>query len=149
MKQEQFPIQTENCSADIFKNGLRNRSLSRNVSMKRVITIALLLCSVLQPAFAMKSKPQPQNLTMTLAWVADEQTDSPQYLFVINGVLAYKTVNELKRYLKNLPGESTLTWAPRCCRMGNEPLLNSQDDMKNFQEFCESNNIGLIIVPSG
>jgi hypothetical protein len=117
--------------------------------MKRVITIALLLCSVLQPASAMKSKPQPPSLTMTLAWVADEQTDSPQYFFIINGILAYRTVDELKRYLKNLPGETTLKWAPGCCRMGNEPLLNSQDDMKNFQDFCELNNIRLVIVPSG
>ena len=37
-------------------------------------------------------KPKSTNLTMTLAWIADAG-DPMAYVFVINGVVAYKTVD--------------------------------------------------------
>jgi len=85
---------------------------------------------------------------MTLAWIADAG-EPKQYVFVINGVVAYKTVAGLKKYLKDLPKDSTLTWSPGCCRIGNEPLLGSKEEMKKFKDFCESNSIKFILMPSG
>jgi hypothetical protein len=89
-----------------------------------------------------------ENLTMTLILVAD--TGEPkQYVFVINGAVAYKTLDGLKNYLKGIPRGSSLTWAPGCCRNGNEPLLGSEEEMKKFREFCESIGIKFTLVPSG
>ena len=106
------------------------------------------LCASLTPVFAQDAKPRPENLTMTLAWIADAG-EPKQYVFVINGVVAYKTLDGLKNYLKDIPKGSSLTWAPGCGRIGNEPLIGSADEMKNFKEFCESTGINFTLVPSG
>jgi hypothetical protein len=93
---------------------------------------------------------QPEKLTMTLARIADsEKIDGKDYIFVINGVAAYRTLDGLKKYLKDLPKGSTLTWTPGCCRMGGEPLLSSKDEMQKFKEFCESCEISFVLVPAG
>ena len=115
--------------------------------MKRLI-IALLLCVVVLPVGAEDAKRKPENLTMTLAWIADAG-EPKQYVFVINGVVAYKTVDGLKKYLKDIPKNSTLTWAPGCCRIGDEPLIGSQEEMKKFKDFCKTNGIKFVLVPSG
>lgn len=117
------------------------------VELKRLL-IAVFLCGLMAPVFAEDAKPIPENLTMTLAWIADAG-EPKQYVFVINGVVAYNTLDGLKTYLKNLPKGSSLTWAPGCCRFGNEPLLGSADEMKKFMEFCESIGITFTLVPSG
>ena len=93
---------------------------------------------------------KPENLTMTLARVADsEKVDGNDYIFVINGVAAYRTLDELKKRIKGLPKGSTLTWAPGCCRIGGEPLLSSKEEMQSFKAFCESCGISFVLVPSG
>ncbi len=85
---------------------------------------------------------------MSLARVADAG-EPKQYIFVINGVVAYKTLEGLQKYLKDIPKGSSLTWAPGCCRIGNEPLLGFNEEMKRFKEFCESVGIKFNLVPSG
>ena len=115
--------------------------------MKRLI-IALLLCVVVLSVGAEDAKRKPEELTMTLAWIADAG-EPKQYVFVINGVVAYKTVDGLKKYLKDIPKKSTLTWAPGCCRIGNEPLIGSQEEMKKFKDFCKTTGIQFVLVPSG
>ena len=115
--------------------------------MKRLL-LAVVLCTSLASAFAQDAKTKPENLTMTLAWIADAG-EPKQYVFVINGVVVYKTVDGLKKYLKDLPKGSTLTWALGCDRIGNEPLIGSQEEMKKFKEFCESFGIKFALVPSG
>lgn len=115
--------------------------------MKRSL-LTVVLCASLASAFAQDAKPKPENLTMTLAWIADAG-EPKQYVFVINGVVAYKTLDGLKKYLKDIPKGSSLTWAPGCCRIGNEPIVGSAEEMKKFQEFCESGGIKFTLVPAG
>lgn len=117
------------------------------IEMKRLLVV-LILCGTLLPASAQDAKRKPENLTMTLAWVADAGQPN-QYVFVINGAVAYKNLDGLKNYLKDLPKGSTVTWSPGCCRIGNEPLLGSLAEMKKFKEFCESIGIKFVLVPSG
>ena len=93
---------------------------------------------------------KPESLTMTLAGVADsERPTGKDYIFVINGVLAYRTLDGLKKHIKELPKGSTLTWTPGCCRIGGEPLLSSEEEMREFKAFCESCGIAFVLVPSG
>jgi hypothetical protein len=95
-----------------------------------------------------KSARPPEDLTMTLARIADAGEPN-QYVFVINGVVAFKSVDRLKDYISALPTGSRLTWAPGCCRIGHEPLIGSDDEMKKFKDFCKSNGIHFVLVPSG
>ncbi len=100
--------------------------------------------------FSQGEDRKPKNVTMTLARIADsERVDGKDYIFVINGVVAYRTLDGLKKYLKELPKGSTLTWAPGCGRMGGEPLLSSKEEMQKFKAFCESCGISFVLVPSG
>lgn len=112
------------------------------------LLVVFAVYSILLPALAEEVKRQPEKLTLTQAWIADAG-EPKQYVFVINGVVAYKTVDGLKNYLKDLPEDSTLTWAPGCCRIGGELLLGSEEDMMKFREFCDSIGIKFILVPSG
>ena len=114
----------------------------------KALIFAIVLCGALASALGQEAKPRPENRTLTLAWIADAG-EPKQYVFVINGVVAYKTLDGLKKYLKDLPKDSTLTWAPGCGRIGNEPLIDSQEEMKKFKEFCESVGIKFTLVPAG
>ena len=116
--------------------------------MKKVFLAIISLFMGFTFSFAEEVRHQSENLTLTLAYVADAG-NARQYVFVVNGVVAYKSIDGLKKYLKDLPKGSTITWAPGCVRMGGEPLLNSQEEMKKFKEFCESIGIKFILVPSG
>ncbi len=120
----------------------------RRNRMKRSFIVVMLLCVALFPVLAKtkRARPKPEKLTMTLAWVADAG-EPKQYVFVINGVVAYKTLDGLKKYLKDIPKDSTLTWAPGCRQGG--PLLSSKDEMKKFKDFCKLQGIKFTLVPSG
>ena len=90
------------------------------------------------------------HLDLTLGWIAD--SDKPgerEYLFVLNGIVAYRTVEGLRNHVKGLPKGSTIRWAPGCCRMGDEPLLSSPEEMRRFRSLCESCGVTLEIIPSG
>ena len=114
--------------------------------MKRLL-LGVALCAALSPALAQEVTRKPENVTMTLAWIADAG-EPEEYVFVVNGLVAFKTLDGLKRYLKNLPKDSMLTWAPTC-RQASGPLLDSEEDMKKFKEFCASIGIKFTLVPSG
>jgi hypothetical protein len=109
---------------------------------------AILLFMVL-PAHAQEVE-QPQQAPkyrMDLVYIVD--AGSPEYIFVISGVIGFKSVASLKEYLSALPAGSILEWAPGCMRRANEPLLSSEQEMEDFKAFCAERNINFILVPSG
>ena len=71
-----------------------------------------------------------------------------EFIFVI-GESGFKSVNSLKRYLETWPSGSELTWAPGCIRLGGEPLLSSEQEMKGFRAFLKRRGMKLVLVPSG
>jgi len=115
--------------------------------MKPLIVITL-ICTQIFTVFAQNAERKPENLTMTLASIADA-AEPNQYIFIMNGVVAFKTLDGLKRHLMNEPKGSTLTWAPGCDRMGQEPLLRSKQEMQDFMTFCDSIGLKFVLVPSG
>jgi hypothetical protein len=108
----------------------------------------LAICLVASLAYSADKKPIEAVLTLVV--VADSvKTDGPEYVFVVNGAVAYRTVDGLKKYIQRLPKGSTLTWEPGCMRFGGEPLLSSAEEMESFKVFCESCGITFVLVPSG
>lgn len=101
------------------------------------LLLAVFLSGIISLALTEEPKRVPANLTMTLAEIADAG-EPRQFLFVINGVVAYKTIDGLKKALKDFPAGSKLTWDPGCCRIGDEPLLSSEKAMKDFANYCAS-----------
>jgi len=61
----------------------------------------------------------------------------------------FRTLSEIKIFIKNLHTGSKIEWAPGCRRLGDEPLLNSESEMKDFKKFCDDNGITLVVIPSG
>lgn len=61
----------------------------------------------------------------------------------------FASVDELKEFLKGVPSYSVLEFAPGCVRRGDEPLINSESEMKAFRKFCEDNGISFNLIPSG
>jgi hypothetical protein len=115
--------------------------------MKRIIA-ALILAWASVSAHGQGTERKPENLTMTLALIADAE-ESRQHILVINGVIAFGTVKGLKGYLRNLPKGSSLTWDPGCGRIGSEPIIGSKEELKKFTEFCKAIGISFVLVPSG
>jgi hypothetical protein len=109
---------------------------------------AILLFIVLPARVQEIKQPAPEpKYRMELAYIFD--TESPEYVFVIGGVIGCKSVASLKKYLSLLPPGSILEWAPGCVRRGNEPLLSSEQEMEDFKAFCAEKNINFILIPSG
>lgn len=116
--------------------------------MKRWLYIPVIFALAVVPALSNELKRRPENLSMTLAWMADAGKPN-QYVFVINGVVAYQTIDGLKKYLEGCPAGSRLTWAPGCGRKGGEPLLSSKEEMALFKTFCKTREIDFVLTPSG
>lgn len=52
----------------------------------------------------------------------------------------------LREWVKNIPDGSTIEWAPGCLRTGREP---KQDELNDFQSFCQSEGVSFVVHPSG
>jgi hypothetical protein len=107
----------------------------------------LLLSTVLRADAQEHGQPQPPpTYRMELVYIFEDQ--ATEFIFVIGNV-GFKSVDSLKKFLSNLPPGSNLEWAPGCKRMGNEPLLSSEQEMEEFKAFCAESNINFVLVPSG
>ncbi len=114
-------------------------------------TINILLLSFLLIGFGpliawSQVDKQPVKHELQLIYVFEGQ--KPEFIFVI-GQSGFKTVAALDRYLETLPPGSELRWAPGCERLGGEPLLSSEEDMKAFRAFLKEKGIKFVLVPSG
>ena len=115
-----------------------------------------LLVYVLLPLFGLaplagnatdEKAPPPIKYVMSLAHIFEDK--STEYVFVVNGVVGFKTVASLEEFVGRMPPDSILEWSPGCLRFGNEPLLSSQADMNDFKAYCESKHVKFVLVPSG
>jgi len=89
---------------------------------------------------------EPSNGELRLIYIFEGP--KTEFIFVI-GQSGFKSVNSLKRYLETWPPGSELKWAPGCSRLGSEPLLSSDQDMKAFRAFLKKRGIKFVLVPSG
>ena len=117
-------------------------------SLKPVPLLIVILLSFVLHTHAQESAPPqpPQKYRLELVYIFD--SDSKEYIFVIgNG--GFKSITSLKKFLNHLPRGTILEWEPGCVRMGDEPLLSSQQDMDDFKAFCAERGIKFILLPSG
>jgi len=116
------------------------------IKLSPIMTIMALLG---MPSFKVGQRP-PETNTLSLVRIADAKTDDGyEYIYTINNIHGYKTIEGLNKYIADLPSGSTILWNPGCCRFGDEPLLTSKEEMDKFKLHCESNSVTLILVPSG
>lgn len=132
----------------LLKKILRFYERACLIGMRHEFIIALLFFVTLHTGAALEDTRKPRELSMALLFVSDGE-EGGKHLFLINGTVAFKTVKGLKNHLSGQPWGSRLSWAPGCLRYGNEPLLNSEAEMKNFKEFCKSIGIHFVLIPSG
>jgi hypothetical protein len=76
------------------------------------------------------------------------ETPEPEFVFVV-GSSGFKSVASLKTFISSLPAGTTLRWSPGCVRLGGEPLLSSESEMAEFEDFCLERQIHFVLVPSG
>ena len=118
-------------------------------TLTRILAVALIVYWIPPIALmAQTADPQPQAVKYRLELVYIFESNVTEFIFVI-GNSGFKSVSSLKRFIASLPPDSMLEWAPGCERLGNEPLLSSEADMKSFRRFCELCRIQFILVPSG
>jgi len=106
----------------------------------------ILLAAVGLFASSKEVQREPLNGELRLIYVFEEPKTA--FIFVI-GQSGFKSVNSLMRYLETWPPGSELKWAPGCSRLGSEPLLSSEREMKAFRSFLRKRGIKFILVPSG
>ena len=73
---------------------------------------------------------------------------SVSYKFVLEGK-TFETLEAFKKHLETLPEGTHIRWDPGCKRMGGEPLLNSEEEMRAFEAFLAKEKLRLELVPSG
>ena len=113
----------------------------------RSLAVALTV-SWISTTASMAQEPGAQPAKYRLELVYIFESNVTEFIFVV-GNSGFKSVASLKRFIAALPKGSTLEWAPGCDRLGNEPLLSSEADMKRFRRFCELRGIKFILVSSG
>jgi hypothetical protein len=113
---------------------------------KYFLCLALILLSVVLRADAQENEQPPPKYRMELVYIFEDE--ATEFIFVIGNV-GFKSIDSLKKFLSSLPPGSNLEWAPGCKRMGNEPLLSSEQEMEEFKAFCTERNIKFVLVPSG
>lgn len=110
------------------------------------ILSGILLAAVALLASTGEVQSEPLKGELRLIYVFDEPKTA--FIFAI-GQSGFKSVNSLKRYLETWPPGSELRWAPGCSRLGKEPLLSSELEMKAFRAFLRKRGIKFVLVPSG
>lgn len=80
-----------------------------------------------------------RKYVINLIWISG--TQPPEYIFVTNGSVGFKTIDSLKKFVTGLPKGSILQWNPGCKRLGDEPLLSSRGEMEDFENFCKEQGI--------
>lgn len=115
---------------------------------KYLLFLSVILLSTFLRAEAQENvQPQPPpKYRMELVIIFEDQVT--EFIFVI-GNAGFKSVDSLKKFLSSLPPGSNLEWAPGCIRMGNEPLLSSEQEMEEFKAFCAERSINFVLIPSG
>ena len=98
--------------------------------------------------FASSGEVQREPLKGELRLIYVFEEPKTAFIFVI-GQSGFKSVNSLKRYLETWPPGSELKWAPGCSRLGSEPLLSSEQEVKAFRAFLKTRGIEFVLVPSG
>ena len=95
------------------------------------------------------SAAEGQKLGMSLKYDVNSGVKDAKWFIIINEKLAFKTTVEFMDYVKTIPPGSEITWAPGCCRWGNEPFLSSQIEMNKLREALNVGKIKFTLVPSG
>ena len=92
------------------------------------------------------SSSAPMIYPMKIIYIFE--AEKPEFIFVV-GNAGFKSIASLKDWIKNLPPRTTLEFDMTCRRLGNEPLISSEEEMDDFKNFCKQHNINLVIRPAG
>lgn len=117
--------------------------------MTKVISVLLLgfLLIGFEP-LAASSQVDKRPVKFELQLIYIFEAHKTEFIFAI-GQSGFKSVAALERYLDTWPPGSELRWSPGCERLGGEPLLSSEEDMKAFRVFLKERGIKFVLVPSG
>lgn len=119
--------------------------VSRPMKLSRLIAMMAVLALF---GVSVGQRPSATN-ALSLVRITDAKADyGYEYIFTINNMQGYKTIEGLKQYIANLPRVFTFIWNTGYCRLRNGLLLNSQKEMDAFKVHCET-NIALSVVPTG
>jgi hypothetical protein len=110
------------------------------------VLLGILIAATALLASSREIQREPIKGELRLIYVFDGP--KTEFILVI-GQSGFKSVNSLKRYLESWPPGSKLKWAPGCIRLGGEPLLSSEHEMKAFRAFLQKRGINLVLIPSG
>lgn len=132
-------------------------SAKREDAMKSKMLLLLpILILMLASAHTARAQDAPMaqqqrpKYRMELVWMMDNDdvSSTREYVFVI-GVVGFRTLEGLKKFVAMLPAGSILEWSPGCRRTGSEPLLSSEEEMEKWKKFCEEHGIEFVLMPAG
>ena len=97
---------------------------------------------------ARHGEPSLSPIVYPMKFVYIVEGDAPQVIIAV-GNAGFTSIASLKNWAGNLPAGTTLEFDMTCRRLGIEPLVNSEDEMIDFKEFCKRHHLNLVIRPSG
>jgi hypothetical protein len=94
------------------------------------------------------NEAKPSKSQLKLVWVVD--ANPHEFVWQVDGLpsYAFKSLSSdtLRKWVADLPANSTIEWSPSDLRIGGEPPY---EEVKQFQNFCKAENVKFIIHPAG
>lgn len=116
--------------------------------MSNKLLIAVTFLYLLVPLYVCSEELNKNQVHYELKLIYIFEGQEPEFIFTV-GNTGFKSVESLKQFLGNLPPGSQITWSPGCLRMGKEPLLSSERELKEFLKYLEEKGLKLNVIPSG
>lgn len=129
----------------------QQQQISWNSSMNIMVTLVLITSMCVCVSALNAADRQPASIEIYLAHVVDQEGESGamKFVFVVNNSVAFSTVNGLKKYIKELPEKSVVSFNVGDDRIGGEPLVSNKKEMDDLKLLCEKAKVTLKIVGGG
>ena len=116
--------------------------------MSRQLYALILFPLILSLTYSNETLNAP-NYTMSLVMLYSDDVTDYDWVVTLNNSIAFRSIDGLKVFLQKQPNGTTIEWAPGCVRLGDEPLLNSEQELQEFRLFCRKHGFKLTIRSSG
>jgi hypothetical protein len=120
-------------------------------SFSLLAALAFATSQAAQPA-AISPPSNPVKYKYRLELVSFYDGNPREQMFAVvflGGGVVCRTIDSLKKFIADMPPNSTITWAPSDAGFGGELLLSSPKEMEAFKAFCAEKRVELVIVPGG
>jgi len=112
--------------------------------MRKILLLCFSLLLILPSSIYAQQSSNAKKIIIGVVWVPELKTE----VFTVDDVKFY-SIESLKEFLASQSAGTVVVWDPGCVRIGENPLLSSAKELKDFSQFLEKIHIKFVVIPSG